>query len=59
MSNGGPLPWGEWLWKLPHGGDMAEGWETVRTLQKKNPRLQCLGAGAQSLSTHVGYNEHE
>lgn len=25
----------------------------------RNPRLQCLGADAQSLSTHVGYNEHE
>lgn len=59
MRNSGPPPWGERLWKLPHRGDMAEAWETVRTLGKGTPRLQGLGADAQSLSTRVGYNEPE
>lgn len=37
---------------------MVEGWETVRTLEKE-PQVTVLGANTQSLSTCVGYNEHE
>lgn len=28
-------------------------------IAERNPRIQCLGADAQSLSTHVGCNENE
>lgn len=46
MSNGGPPPWGERLWKLPHRGDMARAgkqWEHCR----KEPQVTMLKSRCQ------------